>query len=688
MRPYVKITPLLRRIFRFIVVLTVIQNPLIAAGQSTEASAEDIKEEAIKKEDKKPKAKQETTSTDNEQTIIITGDRTPTPANQSLTPITVIERQQIEQSGAEDLGSLARTIPGLDVYEGIRGPSIRLQGLQGSQVLILINGSRTGGAIGGSIDLSQFKTGEIEQIEILRGPAAVIYGSDALGGVVNIITKKPIYVDKSWEVRASSFRSLQTNASFGFHKDDRDIQISPFFTNQAPWEIEKKDPSDNTLQISGIGQTEFGFSQRLTKGQALADDNEGNIYWDQSLRLSQRNLWDDYTTAQGAQMQRTNTIQTAHFNLKPIWFLTSNQSISAQLGHYYSEDIYELDQAYSNVLDKKEVTTERKYESKWLWQRKAESLKLTAGIDIDQDNLVSDRLGANAQPRDRLGGFGRISYRIYDQYWVTPGIRGDDDSLFGRNTTRSLALAYIGAAFRANLAAGEGYRAPDFKQLYMEFINQGANYQVIGNPDLKPEKSINYTLTLAFDDGSQHLLNSPWSSQFSLWYNLVDQLISTTEVAAQGSLRTFQYSNVAEIETKGASIAVSWEKGPLYLNLGQQVQETRETSRSNELSGIPRNDTKIDVRYTKKAMEDSLGWQIGLNLQRIGETNYYDSNSQAYLSKPRGLVNLQFRQTLSKDNNGGRLRWFLKGQNLTDEWHPQELSVRPLSFELGIKRNY
>ena len=122
--------------------------------------------------------------------VVVTGTRTETPLADSPARLDVITRADIDRSGARDVGELLEEQIGVVVTRSFRGDSIQLGGLDPEYTLILVDGDRAPGRIGGGIDLGRFTIENVERIEILRGPGSALYGSDAIGGVVNSLTRR------------------------------------------------------------------------------------------------------------------------------------------------------------------------------------------------------------------------------------------------------------------------------------------------------------------------------------------------------------------------------------------------------------------------------------------------------------------------------------------------------------------
>jgi outer membrane receptor for ferrienterochelin and colicins len=123
--------------------------------------------------------------------IVVTGRRSPERLGESAVAVEVITREQIVTSGARDAAQILANQPGIQIDSSFRGEAIQMQGLDPQHTLILVDGERLIGARDGALDLTRLFAGDIERIEIVRGPASAIYGSDAIAGVVNVITRLP-----------------------------------------------------------------------------------------------------------------------------------------------------------------------------------------------------------------------------------------------------------------------------------------------------------------------------------------------------------------------------------------------------------------------------------------------------------------------------------------------------------------
>lgn len=154
---------------------------LVVAQETTESDVEES---------------EETSESDPNETIVVTGSRTEQLVEKSAVPITVITKEDIEAYGPGDISLLLQQMSGIQISNSVLGSSLQIQGLEPEHILILIDGQRVLGEKDGVIDISRLSLNNIERIEIVRGPSSVLYGSNAMGGVINIITsdvEEPLY---------------------------------------------------------------------------------------------------------------------------------------------------------------------------------------------------------------------------------------------------------------------------------------------------------------------------------------------------------------------------------------------------------------------------------------------------------------------------------------------------------------
>jgi outer membrane receptor for ferrienterochelin and colicins len=145
--------------------------------------------------------------------VVVTGTRTPRPLGTSPVAVEVIGQEEIARSGAYDVAELLENQAGLDIVRNQFGATVRLRGLNENQTLVLVDGQRLVGRTGGAQDLSRIPVEDIERIEIVKGPASALYGADALGGVVHIVTRSAREPQASVGLRGGTLLNVDGTAS-------------------------------------------------------------------------------------------------------------------------------------------------------------------------------------------------------------------------------------------------------------------------------------------------------------------------------------------------------------------------------------------------------------------------------------------------------------------------------------------
>ncbi len=529
--------------------------------------------------------------------IIVTGDRRARARSEATTRTEVISREEIVKSGAVNAADALEFQPGVEIRRGIRGRSLRLQGLDPQYVLILVDGERVVGRIDNAIDLTRIKAGEIERIEIVKGASSALYGSDAIGGVVNIITRSAkggAYgppVEAEAELAHGNGRRAQFSAEgetraagyVGLNHELISTSFTSGWTRSGGFDLTPFTDRDRiATQLTDIVPTEE--RDRLTRKQGttspeFTDVNVGNrtvlrltdnfhVRAGGQYRFLDQSLVD--TAAPRQLLDRSNQTDDGMVNISPILYLSGDGALKGSYNFSRFYDRLEVDQRQSDSLDREETQDERVQEAKiQLDYEFFDDHFISVGSDFVFDELISERIDSGYGFRQRLAFFAQDEWTVLGgprEWRVSPGVRYEDDSLFGSQTTPKFATRFDATpdiVLRAS--AGAGFRAPSFKDLFFDFQNPGVGYQVIGNEDLDPERSRSYNAGIEYDPFEWLALT------LNLYYNSIDNLIDFTAVPSQGGeLATFQTQNIRKAFTRGVEfqadfrISESWSFGVGY----------------------------------------------------------------------------------------------------------------------------
>lgn len=377
-----------------------------------------------------------------------------------------------------------------------------------------------------------------------RAPAPLLYGADALGGVVNIITRRAKEgFEATGRVRYGSFNDLDAAVSGGGGSGAFNLRLSTAFQRRDAYRL-----NPNDAATSGSAFTGFQLDAR---GEAEAGPR---ARWIARADYSHRALAGIDTTSV-AVFDRKNQEQTLSLAVGPELRLRSGGRLKISAYGAYHRDQFLRDQRGAATLDATQDSREQ------LGQLSAQ-LDLPAGgehvvslgAEALYDRLESERLEARDGDLFRFGAYVQDEWAVLgsDAFVVVPGLRVDLDSVFGLQGTPKLALRWQPVrpiVLRGSV--GRGFRAPTFKEQLLIFENPTSGYVVRGNPDLAPETSWSYSI------GAEARLLSWLRVSVSGFRNDVDNLITTESTGRDGGgPERFTYVNVARARTQGVESSV------------------------------------------------------------------------------------------------------------------------------------
>jgi outer membrane receptor for ferrienterochelin and colicins len=405
---------------------------------------------------------------------------------QSLnTNVSVLSRRQIEESGAQTVAEMLREVPGVISRRGSESAGAageQVQGIDSRQVLVLLDGQPLLGARGikrGVINLDRQSTGRLEQIEVVKGAASALYGSDAIGGVINLITRDATApMETTGELSGGSRGEVNGVAEVGVRRDrvaglfsvehhqhdGFDLTPTTFDTTGAPF-----DRVDLLARVRVKAADSLSFSALATGYDNHTAGRSNGELGPQEDQIDERtinvNVQGDWVPRAGTAVQ--GRVYTARYDESSTGRLVSGTALAPGA---LDERLFKLDASFSHILGARQ--------------------QLQGGVDYWRDeysgiNRLRNDAGeeasiATAWVQHRLGIGSRVT--------TTLGLRGDSHSEFGSAVSPKVAAnAQVGRGVSVRASYGRGFRAPDIGQLYYRFLNPSNIYQVIGNPTLRPE---------------------------------------------------------------------------------------------------------------------------------------------------------------------------------------------------------
>jgi len=484
--------------------------------------------------------------------IVVTGSRGPRRLGEAPVSVEVIDRAKIEASGSQDVADLLEQHRGVDVQRSVLGASVRLRGLEAEHTLILVDGQRVVGAKDGTIDMSRFSADSIERIEIVKGASSALYGSDALGGVINIITRRSkALAQASITARGGTPASLDTSGGLGVRTKHVGLRLDAGVHGSPSYDGDPATPTTDVnqiLQVHVAGNSDWRPSDVTTftmRGSWSGQDSRGV---DEGLG--------------GSVQDRRNLTEDGLFRLGFESLPSERTRVSATLGVSAFRDQFVSDQQNAVALDLYEETRETLVQLTTQASQRWERHTLTVGLEGFTSLILSPRLGP--------GGGGRIRGAVYAQdevrvltgarrWVVVPGARADTDSWFGGAVAPSLGTRFDPSdSVTVRGSVGVGWRAPSFRELLLSFDNVGVGYVVTGNIDLVPESSLATSL------GVEVTPTEALSVALDLHSDLLRNLIQLTTLDDDPINTVFGYANIARARSMGAEGSVSWDPTEVF----------------------------------------------------------------------------------------------------------------------------
>lgn len=485
--------------------------------------------------------------------VVVTGTRTPKLLKDSPVLTRVISSSDIKKSDATNISDLLQTeLPGIEFsYSMNQQVSLNMQGFGGNAVLFLVDGERIAGETLDNIDFSRLNLNDAGKVEIVKGAASSLYGSNAVGGVVNIISRESI---EPW--------SLNVNARYGEHNEQR------YGLNFA----------------FNAGKFSNSLSAQYTHIDSYNMKNEGDydrFYGGGTYNIKDRLMFKlndklKFIGRVGYFFRERNSAETTHdryrdlsSGLKGIYDL----AIATNLEVSYSFDQY--DKSDYMLGTRREIRDYSNTQNIWkaiLSHTFAEKHILTIGGDMMRDYLMTYQFIDNGSRKQiTADGFAQIDLNFHKNVNIIAGGRYDyfSESNIRHFSPRVNAMYKLNRfSFRGSYAGG--FRAPTLKEMYMNFDMAGI-FMIYGNNDLKPESSDNFQLSVEYTKG---LFNATLGG----FCNLVDNRITTVWNKA---LNGMMYTNIDNITISGIDANVSW-RSPWGLGTRASYVYTHEHIRKDE----------------------------------------------------------------------------------------------------------
>ena len=538
---------------------------------------------------------------DDPLTIVVTASRGAETADETLAPVTVITRQEIEQTAAVTMTEVLSTVPGIQISNnGGAGQvsSLFLRGTESDHTLVLIDGVKVGSATLGTAPFQDLPLNQVEKIEVVRGPRSSLYGSEAIGGVIQIFTRKGGQGKRAnFSISGGSHNTSDINLGFSGGSSDRwySVNATNFSTDGFNVCQGSFDAGCFTIEPDDDGYKNSSISLRA--GSRL----------NEALNLEASILSADGEAEFDGAFQNETETRTQVGHVKAELQATKIWQSSLLVGRAKDKSDNFLNDVFASKFD-----TARDQVS---WQNDilVNGGRLIAGIDYIDDEVESDSL-FTVSNRDNTGAFVSYNASVGDQDF-SASVRNDDNEQFGSETTGGVAYGKeVGSQTRMTLGYGTAFRAPTFNELY---------FPGFGNPDLKAETSGSIDFGL-----SGRTANASWS--VNLFNTEIDDLIGFNPI-------TFLPVNINEAKITGIELSGQRNAAGWLISGNLTLQDPKDTG------GGPNNGNQLARRAKENLhlrVDRKFGaWSAGASLLYKGDS--FDDPANTIEIDPFTVVDLR-----------------------------------------------
>lgn len=556
--------------------------------------------------------------------IVVTASKWQEEASQVPQSMTVITRQEIEQRGTPFVLDLLQTRSDLQAVQhgGVgKTASFFLRGGNSRQTLVLVDGVKVNSPSTGAADLSGLLSDDIERIEIIKGPQSTLYGSEAMAGVIHIITRKGSGQPRTdLHVEAGSFDTYKASAGFSGGTSDANYRLTATWFDTDGISVAKngveEDGYTNTSLSARFGvnpsaHTSLDLSLRYTHDRSELDDFEFGVGMVDDLHFIQKR--DDYLAAlSGAVFLRDNYEQRLSLSL-------AGQRLR-------SED---PDTPWNNAriaVDSQLID----------WQHLVEYAPLTLTGGLSYRREAADIRDAFDESTDNKAAYLNAKLRLLQASLILDaGLRYDDHETFGDHLTYRTGLLYHlrSAGMRFKVNHGTGFRAPSLNELFWPFF---------GNPELQAEKSRAWDIGVEKDLFDQRfMLEATWFDQ--RYRNLI-----------QTNFDTFTADNIGRARVEGLELAATARPiEPLVVKIAYTLLDAHDLDTDERLTLRPRSKLVTSLDYLPGS------WSLGID--HSYQSRRFDASAQRSLGA-YSLVNLRLAYDVNR-----HVRLFARAENLFDK---------------------
>ncbi|MFN8438525.1 MAG: TonB-dependent receptor [Cytophagales bacterium] len=588
--------------------------------------------------------------------IVITGQYSETSSQKSIYTTKVISSEQISQMAAINLTDVLKNNTGFRINQDqILGSNMSLQGLSGSNVKILIDGIPVIGRLDGNIDLSQINVQNIERIEIIEGPLAVQYGTDAMAGTINLISKKNILkknIKLTTHYESVGNYNVLSSAQLPFKKSDVSVALGRLYfdgwSNNEPmfnysYKILANNDRNTTWKPKLQYMADLSYNLNFKKTKL---NYKSSWFWEEIINRGKPLApYSEYAFDDYYRTQRINQLFQSSTKISKYKTLTTQLAYNyyKRNKNTYYTDLTSLNKTLSKDYSAQDtaVFDLANLRANYIYQNDSSAVNYELGLDLKQETTLGKRILNKNQAFQDYAIYTSSTINLLKTILIKPALRISYNSSYATPLIPSL---HVKKQFKNNvvtrLSYARGFRAPTLKEMYFTFYD--INHNIQGNTNLKSENGNNFSVAIEktfYLKKSQSLVLSANS-----FYNQIHNLITL----AQHEDNSYQYINIGHFRSKGISLHIKYLFKNLELQNTFNYTGSKEFNTKSETNLVPyyfTGDNSLSTTYSFRKLNSKISIFYKLN----GKVKKYsidsDQDINTYFTAPHQLLDLNITKT-------------------------------------------
>lgn len=566
--------------------------------------------------------------------LVVTGQYGASIAENAVHRVRVIDRGRLDRMAANSLGDALRNELTVRLgQDNILGTAVSMQGLGGENVKVLVDGVPVIGRQDGNLDLAQLDLTGIERVEVVEGPLSVNYGTNALAGTINLITRKRSNDPAS--ARASAYAEhigrLNLTGTATARLGRHDLVLTGGRNAFAGWDPATGGWYDPTPTLADSTRHQqwkpreqlFARLNHRWRGDRWDLGYKGEVFQDRITNRGRPRA--PYHETAFDEQYLTHRLDNAVF---AEGRLERGRRLSALLAHQryrrirntWFRDLTDLSEQLVTTPGTQDTSRFTLTNLRATWASAPDSAWLTweVGTDLNHETGIGDRMAGDGETISDLAAFASMELRPWSRLTLRPGLRYAYNTRYEAPLIPSLNLRWAPVpSLIVRAAYARGFRAPSLKELHLFFVD--VNHDIVGNPDLRPERAHHGSAGLTYRAQREQ---GTWTAELTGFYNDVADLISLAQVSGT----RYTYVNIGQMRTYGGTLGIGRDDGRWALSAGASI-----TGREDAVS--PSALWSPEARASATWTQRRLGLTASLFYKYQGELANYITDAEGGVSR-------------------------------------------------------